>query len=80
MMIRVEPLTRIRRALRRSRVIDEIQQHPELFPILRVLADRKPLRAWYFTRDFFASFRKFPPSPRISSKSGLITLLYIVYT
>ena len=53
-MIRAEPLTRIRRALRRSRVIDEIQQHPELFPILRVLADRKPLRAWYFTRDFFA--------------------------
>jgi len=26
-------------------VIDEVQHHPELFPLLRVLADRKPLRA-----------------------------------
>lgn len=26
-------------------VIDEVQRHPELFPVLRVLADRKPLRA-----------------------------------
>lgn len=26
-------------------VIDEVQRHPELFPILRVLLDRKPLRA-----------------------------------
>src|ERR1019366_10236068 len=26
-------------------VIDEIQRRPELFPLLRVLADRKPLRA-----------------------------------
>ena len=26
-------------------VLDEIQRRPELFPILRVLADRKPLRA-----------------------------------
>lgn len=26
-------------------VIDEIQQRPDLFPLLRVLADRKPLPA-----------------------------------
>src|SRR5579863_10698429 len=26
-------------------VIDEVQRHPELFPLLRVLADRRPLPA-----------------------------------
>jgi len=26
-------------------VIDEVQRHPDLFPILRVLLDRKPIRA-----------------------------------
>ena len=26
-------------------VIDEVQRRPDLFPILRVLADRRPLRA-----------------------------------
>jgi len=26
-------------------VIDEVQRRPELFPVLRVLADRKPTRA-----------------------------------
>ena len=26
-------------------VIDEVQRHPDLFPILRVLLDRKPVRA-----------------------------------
>ncbi len=26
-------------------VIDEVQRRPELFPLLRVLADRKPLQA-----------------------------------
>ena len=33
------------RPLRGLVVIDEIQQRPDLFPLLRVLADRKPLRA-----------------------------------
>ena len=28
-------------------VIDEIQRHPELFPVLRVLADRTPLPAHF---------------------------------
>ena len=28
-------------------VIDEIQRHPELFPVLRVLADRKPLTSCF---------------------------------
>jgi predicted AAA+ superfamily ATPase len=31
--------------LRGTVVIDEVQRRPELFPILRVLADRKPVRA-----------------------------------
>ena len=31
------------RPLRGLVVIDEIQRRPELFPLLRVLADRKPL-------------------------------------
>jgi len=26
-------------------VLDEVQRRPELFPVLRVLADRKPVRA-----------------------------------
>ncbi|MGA3211939.1 MAG: ATP-binding protein, partial [Terriglobales bacterium] len=33
------------RSLKGLVVIDEIQRRPELYPILRVLADRKPLRA-----------------------------------
>lgn len=39
-----EPLTALR-DLRGLVVIDEIQQKPELFPLLRVLADRDPLPA-----------------------------------
>lgn len=31
--------------LRGTVVIDEVQRHPELFPVLRVLADRRPLPA-----------------------------------
>src|SRR5688572_28379227 len=29
-------------------VIDEVQRQPELFPLLRVLADRRPVRARFF--------------------------------
>lgn len=39
-----EPMTALR-PLRGTIVIDEVQRRPELFPVLRVLADRKPLRA-----------------------------------
>lgn len=39
-----EPMTELQ-GLRGLVVIDEIQRRPELFPILRVLADRKPLPA-----------------------------------
>jgi predicted AAA+ superfamily ATPase len=39
-----EPMTALQN-LRGIVVIDEIQRRPELFPILRVLADRKPLPA-----------------------------------
>ena len=39
-----EPDTALR-PLKGLVVIDEIQRRPELFPLLRVLADRKPLRA-----------------------------------
>jgi predicted AAA+ superfamily ATPase len=39
-----EPMTALR-DLRELVVIDEIQRRPELFPILRVLADRQPLSA-----------------------------------
>ncbi len=39
-----EPDTALR-PLRGLVVIDEIQRRPELFPLLRVLADRRPLRA-----------------------------------
>jgi uncharacterized protein len=41
-----EPLTALR-DLHGLVVIDEIQRRPELFPILRVLADRKPLPAQF---------------------------------
>lgn len=40
----VEPMTALR-PLKGLAVIDEIQRRPELFPVLRVLADRKPLPA-----------------------------------
>ena len=39
-----EPATTLR-PLKKLVVIDEIQRRPELFPLLRVLADRKPLPA-----------------------------------
>ncbi len=39
-----EPMTALE-TLRGLVVIDEVQRRPDLFPILRVLADRRPLRA-----------------------------------
>lgn len=39
-----EPMTALSR-LRGVVVIDEVQRRPDLFPVLRVLADRRPLRA-----------------------------------
>ena len=39
-----EPLTALE-PLRGLIVIDEVQRHTDLFPILRVLLDRKPIRA-----------------------------------
>jgi len=39
-----EPMTALAR-LRGTIVIDEVQRQPELFPVLRVLADRRPLPA-----------------------------------
>jgi uncharacterized protein len=39
-----EPMTALR-PLRGLVVIDEVQRSPELFPVLRVLADRRPLPA-----------------------------------
>src|SRR5437016_13150185 len=39
-----EPMTALE-PLRGLIVIDEVQRHPELFPVLRVLLDRKPIRA-----------------------------------
>jgi predicted AAA+ superfamily ATPase len=40
----VEPEIALR-ALKKLVVIDEVQRRPDLFPLLRVLADRRPLRA-----------------------------------
>ena len=40
----VDPMTALS-PLRGVVVIDEVQRRPDLFPILRVLADRRPLRA-----------------------------------
>jgi hypothetical protein len=42
-----EPMTALR-GLRGMVVIDEVQRRPDLFPVLRVLADRKPLPARFF--------------------------------
>jgi hypothetical protein len=39
-----EPMTSLA-ALRGTVVLDEIQRRPDLFPVLRVLADRRPIRA-----------------------------------
>jgi len=39
-----EPITTLRE-LRGLVVVDEVQRRPDLFPVLRVLADRRPLRA-----------------------------------
>src|SRR5690606_24957324 len=40
---RAEPMTALE-GLRGTVVIDEVQRRPDLFPILRVLADRRPVR------------------------------------
>ena len=42
-----EPMTSLN-PLRGLVVIDEIQRRPDLFPILRVLLDRRPLPARFF--------------------------------
>jgi predicted AAA+ superfamily ATPase len=39
-----EPMTALE-SLRGLIVIDEVQRHPDLFPVLRVLLDRRPIRA-----------------------------------
>ncbi|MDP9011830.1 MAG: ATP-binding protein [Pseudomonadota bacterium] len=39
-----EPMTALE-SLRGLILIDEVQRHPDLFPVLRVLLDRKPIRA-----------------------------------
>ncbi|HEX3070256.1 MAG TPA: AAA family ATPase, partial [Thermoanaerobaculia bacterium] len=39
-----EPMTALA-PLRGTILIDEVQRRPDLFPVLRVLADRRPLRA-----------------------------------
>src|SRR3972149_1302961 len=44
-----EPMTALA-PLRGGVVIDEIQRRPALFPLLRVLADRRPRRAPFLTR------------------------------
>ncbi len=44
-------------SLRGLIVIDEVQRHPDLFPILRVLLDRKPVRARFLTMRIGVSFR-----------------------
>jgi predicted AAA+ superfamily ATPase len=58
-----EPLTALS-ALRGTVVIDEIQRRPDLFPILRVLADRAPLRARFLVLGSAS-----PPLLRQSSES-----------
>jgi uncharacterized protein len=51
-------------------VVDEIQHRPDLFQVLRVLADRKPLRAFLFSVVHLPIFWGTPPSRSpVASKS-----------
>jgi predicted AAA+ superfamily ATPase len=63
-----EPMTALQ-PLRGVVVIDEIQRRPELFPVLRVLADRRPLPARFLIlgSDAAALSR---PSPSPAPPSG----------
>lgn len=58
-----QPMTALK-DLRGLVVIDEIQRHPELFPVLRVLADRRPLPARFLILGSAS-----PESMRQSSES-----------
>jgi uncharacterized protein len=61
-------------SLRGTVVIDEVQRRPDLFPVLRVLADRKPLRA-----RFLVLGRASPDLLRQSSETlaGRLEVVYL---
>jgi hypothetical protein len=70
-----EPMTALE-SLRGLIVIDEVQRHPNLFPILRVLLDRKPVRARFLILGSAS-----PELPRQSSETKDLELhrLLVVY-
>lgn len=59
-----EPMTALE-GLRGLAVIDEIQRAPDLFPVLRVLADRRPLPARFLVLGSASPLRNWTrPRPR----------------
>ena len=68
-----EPMTALRK-LRGVVVIDEVQRRPELFPILRVLADRRPLPARFLVLGGASPGLLRQSSESLAGRSETITL------
>ncbi|MBI3362608.1 MAG: ATP-binding protein [Chloroflexi bacterium] len=68
-----EPMTALR-DLRGLVVIDEVQRRPDLFPILRVLADREPLPARFLILGSASPDFLRQPSESLAGRLEMITL------
>ena len=68
-----EPMTALR-DLRGLVVIDEVQRRPDLFPILRVLADREPLPARFLILGSASPGFLRQPSESLAGRLEIITL------
>ena len=68
-----EPMTALAR-LRGLVVIDEVQHRPDLFPILRVLADRRPLHARFLVLGSASPYLLRQASESLAGRLETITL------
>src|SRR5258706_14952932 len=68
-----EPMTALRQ-LRGVVVIDEVQRQPDLFPVLRVLADRRPLPARFLVLGSASPELLQQGSESLAGRIGLIEM------
>lgn len=68
-----EPMTALGR-LRGTIVIDEVQRRPDLFPVLRVLADRRPVRARFLILGSASPALLAQSSESLAGRIEIITL------
>jgi predicted AAA+ superfamily ATPase len=68
-----EPMTALE-SLRGLIVIDEVQRHPDLFPILRVLLDRKPVRARFLILGSASPELLRQPSETLAGRMAIVEM------